>query len=336
MISSKLFTCELCGYETNRKYNLKLHKDKGTSCEKRQKRLNNPIPAQNVNPTAQNINPTAQNVNPTGYPTAQNVNPTGYPTAQNVNPIINHKQCYKCYKIFNRIGNLLRHEKTCSGSHPLQCPTCKIKFSCSAAKSRHIKNVKCSFVELKDEKDAVIEELKQQLEEERSKAKIQNITINNNSNNNSSNYFNQNINYNDYDKLSTEHITQEMVRDKFLECKMRYPELSEEITRLMMSVEENKSMVLSEGHKSNTCIVYKDGKDQRKPILHVLMNLASQAGMLIRNINAIEKNREDEANMMFWGDNRNACGLDRTGIEEMTATDKEIVQRNKNILMDMN
>ena len=124
MISSKLFTCELCGYETNRKYNLKLHKDKGTSCEKRHKRLNN-------NTTCQNVKGACQNVKV-------------------------EFSCEKCNKILLNKRNLDRHMKSCKGVDSLQCPTCKKNFNTRQSKNEHIKNVKCSFVELKDEKDAVI------------------------------------------------------------------------------------------------------------------------------------------------------------------------------------
>ena len=39
MVSNKSFFCETCGYSSNRKYNLELHKRSPNACEKRLKRL---------------------------------------------------------------------------------------------------------------------------------------------------------------------------------------------------------------------------------------------------------------------------------------------------------
>ena len=54
-----------------------------------------------------------------------------------------------------------------------------------------------------------------------------------------------------------------------------------------------------------------------------------------RDSDVIERNKKDIVNNQFWADNRNACGLNISDIEYMTDTDKEVVQRNKNIVLDM-
>jgi hypothetical protein len=116
---------------------------------------------------------------------------------------------------------------------------------------------------------------------------------------------------------------------------MQYPELSEDLTRLILSLKENQSIYLPEGQKSNTCTVMKDGLEMRKPLIRVLMNLGMQTAMFIRNSNVIERDRKNYVNNQFWADNRNACGLHISGVDEMTDSDKEIVQRNKNVVLDM-
>ena len=75
--------------------------------------------------------------------------------------------------------------------------------------------------------------------------------------------------------------------------------------------------------------------EMRKPLIRVLMDLGVQTAILIRDSNVIEKNKKDIVNNKFWADNRNACGLNISDIDYMTDTDKEIVQRNKNIVLDM-
>ena len=58
-------------------------------------------------------------------------------------------------------------------------------------------------------------------------------------------------------------------------------------------------------------------------------------GVFFSHIEVIERNKKDIINNQFWADNRNACGLNISDIDYMTDTDKEIVQRNKNVVLDM-
>ena len=328
MISSNKFKCLVCGYESNRKYNLKVHTDNKSACEKRLKRLNNETKGQNATLMEQNATLERQNATLEG----QNATLEGQnATFQSKNEF----NCNLCNKKLSCLKSLNRHLKICKGVHSLQCPICKKIFSNSGSKSRHMKNVKCEVV-LTEEQQRIkeleeqLKEKDKQLEEERAKP----TTVINNNNNNTYNYFNPNINYNNYDNLRMDHITNEDIKRIFDNCRMKYPELSEDITRLILSIKENQCIFLPEGQKSNTCIVHKDGKEQRKPAMHVLMNMGSQVGMFIRNSNAIERRRGDISYGIFWGDNRNACGLDRIAVDEMSIVDKEIVQRNKNVVMD--
>ena len=252
----------------------------------------------------------------------QNVNSDG----QNVN--INNKtvfNCKLCNKVLSCKRSLIRHEKLCKGINSLQCPTCKMLFNTRQSKHQHVKAGKC--IPFKDEKDYRIEELERQLEE----AKTRQTTVYNTTNN----YFDHSINYNNYDNLSLEHITKEDIKRLFNNCRMQYPELSEDLTRMILSLKENQCIYLPEGQKSNTCAVIKDGVEMRKPLMRVLMDLGVQTAMLIRDSDVIEKNKKDIVNNQFWADNCNACGLNISDIDYMTDTDKEIVQRNKNIVLDM-
>ena len=354
----KKWICQKCGYETNKKQNYEKHISRPNACEKRLKRYEKNTNTQNVNPLIDNINNSkiyninseinicdinelnvSQNINSlidNGSQNAQNINSLINPVSQNVNL---NNTCYKCSKRFTRKSNLLRHLKICNGLDPLQCPKCKIFFSCAAAKSRHIKNVKCELVLTEDQQR--IKELEEQLEEseakrieaENSKSTI-NYNITNNTNN-TNNYFDHSINYNNYDNLNLDHITKEDIKRLFNNCRMQYPELSEDLTRMILSPKENQCIYLPEGQKSNTCAVIKDGVEMRKPLIRVLMDLGVQTATLIRDSNVIVRNKKDAVNNQFWADNRNACGLNISDIEYMTDNDKEIVQRNKNIVLDM-
>ena len=334
MVSNKTFIGETCGYSTNRKYNLELHRRSPNACERRLKRQHKIEPTQNVSPL---VSLPVQNVSPLVSPPTQNVSP---PT-QNVSPIIIIKHCSKCSKMFNRNSDLLRHEKTCNGLHSLQCPTCKYKFTCASSKSRHIRLGNCEFLLTEEQQrikdlEEILEQKEQQLEEEKqkrkeaedSKATVNNINITNN-------YFDHSINYNNYDNLNLDHITKEDIKRLFNNCRMQYPELSEDLTRMILGPKENQCIYLPEGQKSNTCAVIKDGVEMRKPLIRVLMDLGVQTATLIRDSNVIVRNKKDVVNNQFWADNRNACGLNISDIEYMTENDKEIVQRNKNIVLDM-
>ena len=349
MVSNKIFICKTCNYNTNRKYNLELHKRSPNACEKRQKRDDKKIAQQNI-PYIQQKVPTAQQNIPyiqQKVPTAQQ----NIPQIQQKVPVSNNNEhiCKFCNKKLSSKQRLSSHENTCNGLQPLQCPTCKEIFLNAKAKYRHIKKGNCEFIlsveqqKIKDleeqleecgkeleERDKELKEEKQKRKEaEESKSTINNINITNN------NYFDHSINYNNYDNLNLDHITKEDIKRLFKNCRMQYPELSEDLTRMILGPKENQCIYLPEGQKSNTCAVIKDGIEMRKPLIRVLMDLGVQTATLIRDSNVIVRNKKDVVNNQFWADNRNACGLNISDIEYMTDNDKEIVQRNKNIVLDM-
>jgi hypothetical protein len=335
----KKWICKKCGYETNKKQNYDTHIGRQAACEKRIKRLSNETDGQNATLMGQNPTLVGQNATLVG----QNATLMGQnATLQSMNEL----NCSACNKKLSCFKSLNRHLKICKGVNSLQCPTCKKTFSNSGAKSRHMKNVKCEPVLTEDqqrikeleeelkEKEKLEEELKEkdkQLEEARARP----TTIYNTTNNNNNNYFDHSINHNNYDNLNVDHITKEDIKRLFDKCRMQYPELSEDLTRMILRPKENQCIYLPEGQKSNTCAVIKDGVEMRKPLIRVLNDLGVQTATLIRDSNVIVRNKKDVVNNQFWADNRNACGLNISDIEYMTDNDKEIAQRNKNVVLDM-
>jgi hypothetical protein len=190
---------------------------------------------------------------------------------------------------------LNEHLKICKGVSSLQCPTCKKVFSSAPGKYQHLKNVKCELVIIEDEKDKEIKILKQQLEEERSKVKVQNITINENCNktintNNTNNYiyFNNNIDYNDYDNLSIDHITPEKIEEMYLKYGKRFDEVAEVFIREIFSIPENQSYHLTEGPKSSVVSVIKDKKEILKTSRLSYIKFLAQVGKHLHSIAKVE------------------------------------------------
>jgi len=311
---NKKWICEKCGYETNKKQNYETHIGRQAACEKRLNRLSIETDDKKVNLNDKKVNPDDKKVNLND----KKVNPD--------DDSINN--CKYCNQTFSSKSYLMKHEKTCNGLNNLQCPTCKKMFGSKQSKYKHMKNVKCELVLTEDKQR--IKELEEELKEkdkQLEEARARPTTV--------YNYFDHSINYNNYDNLNLEHITKEDIKRLFDKCRMQYPELSEDLTRMILRPKENQCIYLPEGQKSNTCAVIKDGIEMRKPLIRVLNDLGAQTATLIRDSNVIQRNKKDVVNNQLWADNRNACGLNISDIEYMTDTDKEIAQRNKNIVLDM-
>jgi len=256
----KKWTCEKCGYETNKKQNYETHIGRQAACEKRLSRMNNENDRQNATLAGQNATLMGQNA-----------------TLQSNNEF----NCSSCNKRLSCFKSLNRHLKICKGVNSLQCPTCKRTFSNSGSKSRHMKNVKCELV-LTEEQQRIVEleeELKEknkQLEEARARPTT---VIHNNTINNTLNYFNDpSVNYNNYDNLDYGHITKGVFMKVFEECKSA-PMFIEELTRLALEPRENRVMLLLDGHRSNRSLVYKDEKEKSKILKDVLDDCLVQTSM---------------------------------------------------------
>ena len=151
MISSNKFKCLVCGYESNRKYNLKVHTDNKSACEKRLRKNAD----KKVNPNDKKVNPGDKKVNPEVNPGDKKVNPD--------NKIQN--SCKNCNQIFSHKSYLMKHEKNCSGLSSLQCPTCKKTFASKQSKYKHEKKCKYNTNVNYISKEEHLEEL-QKLEKE--------------------------------------------------------------------------------------------------------------------------------------------------------------------------
>ncbi len=113
----------------------------------------------------------------------------------NVNPNPNKKfKCDKCGKWYSSKRDYENHIGKCVGLDILQCPTCLKKFSHRAAKSRHIKNVKC-----KPPEDAQNQH-------------PQNVTINNNIN------ITNNVQIVNWSNENYEHMTPEAIANIIRKC----------------------------------------------------------------------------------------------------------------------
>ena len=313
MISSKRFKCTVCCYETDRKYNLYLHTSSPNACDKRLQRTNHTVDGSNVNV---GVNNEKNSVN-VAVNNESNVN-VGINNEKNsvegssVN-IIN--KCIKCLKVLSCKKSLDTHMTICKGVSSLQCFTCKKVFSTRQGKHQHLKNVKCEIIE--DEKDKEIKILKQQLEEERSKVKVQNITINNNTNNYV--YFNNNIEYNDYDNLSIDHITPDKINEMYLKYGKRFEEVAEVFIREIFSIPENQSYHLTEGPKSSVVSVIKDKKEILKTSRVSYIKFLAQVGKHLHAIAKVEAGNDASDEFCYRcvgaANMGNATLLDRQEIE---------------------
>ena len=321
------YLCKHCGYKTNRKWSFEDHISRPSACEKRLRRINNKKTHFAVNDINHMVNVTHHMVNGDSY------------QSNKVNLL-----CLKCNKKFANKQSLQRHSTICKGYvNPLQCPTCKKLFSCKQSKYLHSKNVKCEFVEIKDEKDILIEELREelkekeiQLEEARARPTTVYNTTNNTTNNTWNNYFNPDIKYNDYDKLSTEHITNEQIRHMYIENSRYFPDVSEAVSRNLFRIEENRCIYVPEGQKGSYGIVYKDGKYIRKPITHIFATVCDTGARHIFESGAIpEKDYGDVNSVNFWNDMSRAIGLQKTDYDDLSQFDKDLITRQKYVGLDV-
>jgi len=126
----KTFSCSLCDYTTNRKYNLERHTHTVHFDDAPNINIDNP----NVNIENPNVNIENPNVNIQ----SPNVN------IENPNVNINDMdvKCNVCNKVFSSRCNMLKHQRLnrCRGEcQQFECPKCNITYSCRQSKSRHMK-----------------------------------------------------------------------------------------------------------------------------------------------------------------------------------------------------
>lgn len=111
-----MYVCKICGYETNRRFNLLRHQTTRTKCK-------------NEDEDAVVTNGEIQD--------GQNT----YVFGQNTYAQL---KCSKCSKVLSRKDKLKEHEARCDGFDKKQCNMCLKVFSSTKGKYQHQKNVKCT------------------------------------------------------------------------------------------------------------------------------------------------------------------------------------------------
>jgi len=183
--------------------------------------------------------------------------------------------CKQCNKIMSTLKSLKKHELTCS----LNCPTCLKLFSDKTAKSRHMNTIACTPPNNHDVHDTYEEENRRlKLEIEMLKLKTETpIQIINNITNNTSNT--TNIQYNNYDKPYTDHITNKVMKSIF-ETSQRDPALilNETVRRIYKNDKHPENHVIKIADKAAFSKVYKDGKEISLPMGGVIQTVLSNTG----------------------------------------------------------
>jgi uncharacterized C2H2 Zn-finger protein len=246
----KMYECGTCGYITDRKCNLDKHKNIKVKCKPLHQDVNNDISNENINEQV----------------------------------IINNcNSCSKCHKSLSSQRSLKRHEMNCNGFHILQCPTCEKFFSERTAKSRHVRNGKCTPPPASPETETEKEELERLRKEvETLKVSLKGSTTINNNDNSTTNNTTNNINviqYNNYDKPYTDHITNKVMK-RIFETSQKDPALiiNETVRCIYKNDEYPENHVIKIGEKTALSKVFKDGKEIWLPMDGVIQTVLSNTG----------------------------------------------------------
>ena len=239
-----MYVCDNCGYQTNRKSNFEYHNSRKFKCKF--------------------------------------VEATSEPVLKPVPEPVKEKEkekCLECSKSFTNKSGLKNHK--CTGCAALQCPTCSKYFNDRKAKSRHVHNCKSLFQALLEDKlksDNEVSKLKSEVEMLKS---VGATTINNTNNTNNSNNTNNtiNINFNNYDKPNTDHITNQVMKGIY-ETSQRDPALilNETVRRIYLNDKHPENHVIKITDKAAYSKVYKDGKEISLPMGGVIQTVLSNTG----------------------------------------------------------
>ena len=240
-------TCEICGWTTNRLGNLRAHLAKQKTCK-----------------------------------------PPPIPEPQLQTPLeVNPNQCVKCEKILSTANRLKQHILICKGCHILQCPTCLKKYSSRAGKSQHIKNIKCEPPIIPETVQEELERLRNENKVFRSKSnnsqqppqQPQTIINNNGTVNNGNTVNNIDIQYNNYDKPYTDHITNQVMKGIY-EKSQRDPALilNETVRRIYKNDKHPENHVIKITDKAAFSKVYLEGEEICLPMDGVIQTIMSNTG----------------------------------------------------------
>ena len=175
-----------------------------------------------------------------------------------------------------------KHEISCTGLHILQCPICLKFCKDTAAKSTHRKQAKCTSPTDLPETDAEkITRLEKTIQSMQTNLNTS-TTINNNNGNVNNIHNTTNINviqYNNYDKPYTDHITNKVMKGIF-EKSQRDPALilNETVRRIYKNEKYPENHVIKIGEKTALSKVYRDGKEIWLPMDGVIQTVLSSTG----------------------------------------------------------
>ena len=187
-------------------------------------------------------------------------------------------QCAKCEKILSTALCLKKHLSICKGCHILQCPTCLKRFNHRATKHHHIKNIKCKPAIMTETVQEELERLRNEIEVFRANSNnLQPQTIINNNGGNTVN--NINIQYNNYDKPYTDHITNQVMKGIY-EKSQRDPALilNETVRRIYKNDKHPENHVIKITDKAAFSKVYLEGEEICLPMDGVIQTIMSNTG----------------------------------------------------------
>jgi len=258
-----MFTCSICSYTTDRKSNFESHNKRKYKCH--------PIEPQKI--CVQNVIEEPKEV--------QNI--------QNMcHEVKDINTCDLCKKCLSSPRSLQRHRISCNGCHSLQCSNCFKEFNSPQSKYYHINHIKCEKYKppesVQEENERLKKENKQK-DDEIEALRSRPITTNTGNTINNGNVINNtttNINvvqYNNYDKPYTDHITNKVMKCIY-ETSQRDPALilNETVRRIYKNDKHPENHVIKIGEKTALSRVYKDGKEIWLPMDGVIQSVMSSTG----------------------------------------------------------
>jgi hypothetical protein len=264
-----MYECVDCGYKTNRSYNFKLHTSRKTNCKPK---VILHIDSKDAGyMSIHDKNCIGSVSNDTNYIGSVSKDSGGSALKDESN------KCYKCSKTYSRKSGLTQHLKKCNGVKTIHCSICLKVFASAQTKCEHKKNVKCKppveLETLQEEIERLKEEKLQMAEEIHNLKSVRPIIINNSVNNIT------NIQYNNYDKPYTDHITNTIMKGIY-ESSQRDPALilNETVRRIYKNDKYPENHVIKIGEKTALSKVFKDGKEIWIPMDGVIQTVLSNTG----------------------------------------------------------
>ena len=259
-----MYICEICGYETKRKWSFDYHNNRVNKCK--------PKSESHID---RNIDRNSE---------VSEISALKGEECKLCIEVDVPNTCIKCQKRLSSKSALTKHSKNCKGVKTIHCPICLKIFASKESKYQHKKNVKCKppidVPETVQEENERLKKEAKLMSEEIETLKLRPTTINNTTNNNTDNSTNINvIQYNNYDKPYTDHITNTVMKGIF-ETSQRDPALilNETVRRIYKNDKHPENNVIKMGEKTALSKVFKDGKEIWLPMDGVIQTVLSNTG----------------------------------------------------------